>query len=59
MQINIPTEKVIDAGKRGIGKIKGKVRSFKKLPKWSWYAIGVGCAAIIAGGIVQTGISCN
>ena len=52
MQINIPTEKVVDVGKKGIGKIKNKVKSFKKLPKWSWYAIGFGCAAVIAGGII-------
>ena len=52
MQINIPTEKVVDVGKKGIGKIKNKVNSFKKLPKWSWYAIGFGCAAVIAGGII-------
>lgn len=52
MQINIPTEKVVDVGKKGIGKIKNKVKSFKKLPKWSWYAISFGCAAVIAGGII-------
>lgn len=49
MQINIPTDKVVDAGKKGIGKIKERARKFKSLPKWSWYIIAIGTAAVIAG----------